>query len=412
MRLLFVVQRYGADALGGAERHCRDFATHLAARGHEVEVATSCARNYVDWADDHEPGTSVDLGVAVHRVRVRAPRDDRFFGPLHQRVVGAHGPVAYVVEREWMRMLGPDLPDLPEWLQSRAADFDVVIFFTYLYATSFDGLRALTGLAPTVLHPLAHDEPALGLGIFDQMFREADAFAFNVEEEQQLVDRRFGVTRPSIIIGTGTDIDDRDEAEHDVRAFRDRFGLGDAPYLLYVGRIDPGKGSMELADMFAARARRRGDDVALVALGDPVATLPEGSGVVMTGSVDEATKEAAMAGCLALVQPSYYESLSMVLLEAWAHRRPAIVQGRCDVLVGQARRSGGAIPYTGFAEFEAAVDLLLGSPAVAASLGEAGRRYVESRYGWDDVLGRYERFLQDVRASWRPHVGVGGPPAR
>jgi glycosyltransferase involved in cell wall biosynthesis len=401
VRLLFVVQRYGADALGGAERHCRDFATRLAARGHEVEVATSCARSYVDWADDLEPGSSVDDGVLVHRFRVRAPRDDRFFGPLHERVIGARAPVAHVVEREWMRMLGPDLLDLPEWLRARAVDFDVAIFFTYLYATSFDGLDALTGLTPTVLHPLAHDEPALRLGIFDQMFRAADAFAFNTEEEQQLVDGRFGIARPSIVIGTGIGTDERDGATHDVRGFRERFGLGDAPYLLYVGRIDPGKGSTELAEMFAERVRRRGHDVALVALGDPVTQLPPESGVVMTGAVDEATKEAAIAGCLALVQPSYYESLSMVLLEAWAHRRPALVQGRCAVLGGQARRSRGAIPYAGFAEFEAAVDMLLASPDLVVALGDAGRDYVESRYAWDDVLERYERFLEDVGATWR-----------
>jgi glycosyltransferase involved in cell wall biosynthesis len=406
MRMLFVVQRYGADALGGAERHCRDFASHLGARGHQVEVATSCADSYVDWADAHEPGTSVDAGVLVHRFRVRAPRRDRFFAPLHQRVVGAPGTVAHVVEREWMRMLGPDLPELPGWLRARADDFDVAIFFTYLYATSFDGLEALTGLTPCVLHPLAHDEPALQLGIFDQMIHATDAFGFNTEEEQALVQRRFGVSRRSLVIGTGIETAERDATAHDVAGFRKRFGLGDRPYLLYVGRIDPGKGSTELADMFATRARRRGDDVALVALGDPVTQLPRESGVVMTGAVDEATKEAALAGCLALVQPSYFESLSMVLLEAWAHRRPALVQGRCDVLVGQARRSGGAIPYTGFAEFEAAVDLLVSSPDLATSLGEAGRAYVERRYAWDDVLRRYERFLEDVAATWR--VSLGG----
>lgn len=402
MRLLFVVPCFGPDARGGAARHCRDFATKLALRGHQVEVATSCARTDGDWSDAYEPGATLEDGVLVHRFRVRSPRDDRFFGPLHQRVVGTPGPVAHVVEREWLRMLGPDLPELPAWLRSRAGDFDVVIFFTYLYATSFDGLHALTGLVPTVLHPLAHDEAALCAGIFDLVVRAADAFAFNTEEEQRLVHRRFGVERPSVIIGTGIATDERDTAEHDVNGFRERFDLGDGPYLLYVGRIDPGKGSTELAEMFAARAARRGKDVALVALGDPVTRLPEESGVVMTGPVDEATKEAAMAGCLALVQPSYYESLSMVLLEAWARRRPALVQGHCDVLVGQARRSGGAIPYEGFAEFEAAVDLLLDAPELVGSLGEAGRQYVESRYRWDDVLTRYEWFLEDAARRWRP----------
>ncbi|HET6793994.1 MAG TPA: glycosyltransferase, partial [Acidimicrobiales bacterium] len=112
-----------------------------------------------------------------------------------------------------------------------------------------------------------------------------------------------------------------------------------------------------------------------------------------TGFVDPDVPADAVAGCLALAHPSYFESFSMAVSEAWAQRKPALVQGHCAVLEGQARRSGGAIPYRGFAQFEAAVDLISGDARLAASLGDAGRRYVEDRYRWDDVLGRYERLL-------------------
>jgi len=405
VRLLFVVQRFGREALGGAERHCREFAIRLAGRGHDVEVITSCAISYVDWANEYPAGTEIADGVRVHRLPVRVPRDDRFFGPLHRRVVGSRRPVAHHVQREWMRMLGPDLPDLPAWLRGHAGDFDAVIFFTYLYASSYDGLHAVAGLAPTVLHPLAHDEPALRLGLFDPMFHLVDAFGYNTEEEQTLVEGRFGVFRPSIVIGMGVDLDSVDSESHDVAGFRARFGLGDTPYLLYVGRVDPGKGSGELAAMFGAYTSRHAEPVALVVLGDPVSELPTEAGAVLTGAVDEETKETALAGCLGLAQPSYYESLSIVLIEAWAHQRPALVQGHCEVLVGQARRSGGAIPYRGFAEFEGALEMLVESAELAASLGAAGRTYVESRYRWDDLLVRYEDFVENVVATWRRQSG-------
>jgi glycosyltransferase involved in cell wall biosynthesis len=42
-----------------------------------------------------------------------------------------------------------------------------------------------------------------------------------------------------------------------------------------------------------------------------------------------------LAGSRAFVHPSPYESLSMALLEAWKVGRPALVNGRCDVLRGQ-----------------------------------------------------------------------------
>jgi len=119
--------------------------------------------------------------------------------------------------------------------------------------------------------------------------------------------------------------------------------------------------------------------------------------IVSTGFVDDITKESAMAGAVALVVPSYFESFSQILCEAWVHGRPALVQGRCDVLAGQARRSGGAFAYRGYAEFEAALDLLLEDPARQARMGAAGRAYVERRYRWDRVLDRYERLLALAR---------------
>ena len=106
--------------------------------------------------------------------------------------------------------------------------------------------------------------------------------------------------------------------------------------------------------------------------------------VVVTGFVDEATRQAAVAGAAVAVQPSYRESFSLVLAEAWAEGKPALVQRACAVTNGQVRRSGGGIPYRGYAEFEAAVDLLLDSPELAATLGARGRRFVEDHYSWDD----------------------------
>lgn len=74
--------------------------------------------------------------------------------------------------------------------------------------------------------------------------------------------------------------------------------------------------------------------------------------------------------------------------------RPALVQGRCRVLVGQASRSGGALCYDGFAEFEAAVDLLITEDGLAERLGACGRQYVEANYQWDELSDRYEGLLR------------------
>ncbi|GIU90711.1 MAG: hypothetical protein KatS3mg010_1810 [Acidimicrobiia bacterium] len=88
----------------------------------------------------------------------------------------------------------------------------------------------------------------------------------------------------------------------------------------------------------------------------------------------------------------------MVLTEAFAQGRPGLVQSRCDVLLGHARRSGAAIPYAGFAEFEAALELLESRPGLADALGARGLAYVEAEYSWPVVLDRYERFLHGTAA--------------
>ena len=288
-----------------------------------------------------------------------------------------------------MRRQGPYLPELVPWLWSSAAGFDAVVFFTYLYYTTWAGLPAAAGLAPCVLHPTAHDEPPLYLSLFDTTFTHPSALAYLTEEEAALVHRRFRTRRPGSVVGMGID----PPGEVDVDRFRLTHGLDDRPYLVFVGRIDPHKGSVELFEFFVAYKQRNPGPLALVVVGEPVLPMPPHPDVVLTGFVDESTKSSAIVGALALVQPSYYESFSIVLVEAWSHARPALVNGGCAVLDGQARRSGGAIPYRGFADFEAGLDLLIERPALGRALGEAGRDYVEARYRWPVVLDEYEDLL-------------------
>lgn len=396
MRLLYVSPRYGKDIAAGAEGACREFATRLADRGHQVDVLTSCARSYVDWADVFEPGTTEVDGVNVHRLPVVAPRDDTVFGPLNARAVHGHRPVPLLLQKEWMRMQGPELAGMVDWIGDRAPEFDLAVFTPYLYYTTWAGLPAAASRTATLLHPAAHLEPPFELPLFDTMFRHADGFAYYTEEERELVDRRFRLDTPNGVMGIGID----QHLRGDVRAFRRHAPeVGERPYLLYLGRLDPGKGSLELFDYFAAFKERHPGPLALVYAGDPVHPVPEHPDVFVVGQLDDEAKSGALAGCLALTHPSYFESFSIVLCEAWAQSRPAIVQGRCAVLRGQARRSGGALPYEGYGQFEAAVELLLEDPELAHRLGRRGRAYVERRYRWETVLDRYERLLGVVAGA-------------
>jgi glycosyltransferase involved in cell wall biosynthesis len=393
LRILFVVQRYGEEVAGGAELCCRQFATRLAARGHHVEVATSRAQSALDWADTYPSGTTELDGVTVHRFDGTGTRDNEAFEAKTVEVLWSGTLVPPAEQEQWRSAQGPELPGLVPWLTRGAVGFDVAVHFSYLYTPTWAGLPVTSARVPTVLHATAHDEPAFWLPVFDDLFPLPTRFVWFTEEERDLLVRR-GAPHRGAVIGIGVDLD----SPGDGGRFRTRFALGDRPYLVFVGRVEAGKGSEELVQFFVAYKERNPGPLALVLVG-PAEDRRSHPDLVYTGFVDDGTRSDALAGAVALAQPSFFESFSMVLTEAWAQGRPVVAQGRTDVLVGQVRRSGGGVWYSGFAEFEAAVDLLVSSPELADTLGAAGRRFVEREYRWETVLRRYEGLLRETVGS-------------
>lgn len=394
LRLLFVVQRYGPTVRGGAEQAAREVAQRLAARGHHVEVLTTTARSYVDWSGDLLAGTEEIDGVVVHRLPVHPLRDPAVFDRLHDRVEHAVPPVAGELERAWASAQGPSVPELEPWLDAEAGRFDVAVFFTYLYATTTTGLPIAARHTATTLVPCAHDEPPLSLHVFDRVAHLADTLLFLTPEEAALVRRRFRLRTPHHIVGLGTDLDARPTRGAPV----------DGPYLLYVGRIDPSKGTSWLVDSFAALQEARPSPLRLVLLGELVVPPADHPDVVVVADADNAARDAALAGAVALVHPSPFESFGMVITEAWAVGTPVIAFGGNPVLRGHVTRSGGGVLVHTAAELGAAAELLAGNAALCDALGQAGRAHVEERFAWPTVTDAWERALHRAAVRGRRSV--------
>jgi glycosyltransferase involved in cell wall biosynthesis len=128
----------------------------------------------------------------------------------------------------------------------------------------------------------------------------------------------------------------------------------------------------------------------------PIPTHPR---VRHLGFVSDADKFDVLAASELLVMPSPYESLSMVALEAWALGKPVLASARCDVLVGQCRRSNGGLYYTDGVEFGAALDTLLSEPQTSAALGSHGRRYYEQHYSWPVIERKYLDMFERLRTD-------------
>ena len=124
--------------------------------------------------------------------------------------------------------------------------------------------------------------------------------------------------------------------------------------------------------------------------------IPDHPQIRTLGYVSDEVRSALLANAAALVVPSPYESLSIVLLEAWNYGVPALVNGRCKVLAGQVQRANGGLYYMSPSEFDEAADYLLTQRAERDALGRQGLAYVEREYRWPTVLARVEDLMQQV----------------
>lgn len=121
--------------------------------------------------------------------------------------------------------------------------------------------------------------------------------------------------------------------------------------------------------------------------------LPRIPGLEALGFVSEDRKRELLRGALALVHPSPYESLGIVILEAMGSAVPIVVRADCEVMVEHCRRGGGGTWVRDGAEFSAAVARLAGDPRLCERLGRAGRAFAEREYGMpayvERLLGRF-----------------------
>ena len=424
MKLAFIVQRYGTEILGGSEYHCRLIAERLA-QAHEVEVLTTCARDYITWKNEYPEGTDRVRGVTVRRFATAMTRDLEAFNRQSDWIF--HHPHTADEEMEWLKQQGPWCPALLDHLARRHQQFDALIFFTYLYAPTVLGLQ----IAPSrsILVPTAHDEPAIHLDVYKEMFSLPAAVAYNTDVERRFLTTHFPVRAVAEeTIGCGVELpwsDAREPARADennplrepdteVRrfdgyqplpphitergaVFRRRHRLH-GQFVLYGGRIDPGKGCEELIEYFSSYVTE-GGDATLTLMGVKLMKLPDEPFIRFAGLLSERERLQALEAATVVSVPSPYESLSLLALEAFAVGTPILANARSEVLVEHCVRSNAGLYYADRDEFVEALTLLLADAPLRTAMGRNGREYVRRNYRWDVILSKYDTLIAAVRAA-------------
>jgi glycosyltransferase involved in cell wall biosynthesis len=379
VKLAVVVQRYGADISGGAELHARYVAERLA-RHAEVQVVTTCARDYISWRNELPQGDETVNGIPVKRFAVSRPRNTAEFARRSRIVFDETHSVAD--ELAWLRSEGPTSPRLIRYLAAARTRYDFFVFFSYRYYHAWHGVRAVPDRA--ILVPTAERDAAAGVSIFGPVFRGARALMYNSFEERVLIQGVSARTGPGVVVGIGSEIPERTQPWR----FRKKFGMK-RPFAVYIGRIDENKGCGELFAFFERYAAMYPHGLDLILVGSRVLDIPQHPRIRHAGFLSDEDKFDALAAADVLIMPSPYESLSMVALEAWALGKPVLANGRCDVLRGQVVRSNGGLYYQTFEEFAEGLYALEGSGPLGAVLGRNGREFFQRHYTWPVIERKY-----------------------
>jgi starch synthase len=181
-----------------------------------------------------------------------------------------------------------------------------------------------------------------------------------------------------------------------------------SPYVLYVGRITDQKGIFHLLE--AARMLPEGVQVVLCASAPDTPEIeerlrravPAHPNVLWIGEmlpveqVVQLYSHAAVFCC-----PSVYEPFGLINLEAMACETPVVASAVGGIVeVVDPGVTGLLVPPGKPDALAAALREVLGDPARARALGQAGRRRVEERFSWASVAERTEEVYRDAIAEF------------
>lgn len=386
MHLLQLTPYYApAYAFGGVVRAVEGLSRALVARGHSVTVLTTDALSLHERY--HGPHEEWRDGVRVLRV------PNRLHGLRRYNLSSPPGM------RTAFRELLPTVDVL------HVHEFRTV---ENLLVTP---LAARHGL-PVVLSPhgtLTYQTGRSTLKLWwDRLFsrRMAGRFAQIVALVQPELDdaralwAQFGQqTTRFTLVPNGIDLAEFDPLP-DGTAFRERYGMGTARLVLFLGRLHERKGVEALVRAFQAAQLAQ---TTLVLAGPDEGMLERlrpllGDNIRHTGYLDAQTRLEALSAASLFVLPATGEGLSMAVLEAMAARLPVLLSPGCNLPIVQDVGAGRIVPPEAAALREA-LQSMLAQPEALQQMGAAARQLVEQRFTWERVAEQMEAVYQAALRS-------------
>ena len=194
-----------------------------------------------------------------------------------------------------------------------------------------------------------------------------------------------------------------------LRRARKRLGVGDGPFVLAIGVIEPRKNLIRLMDAFFALKQRGAvpADLKLVLAGgkgwlfdgifEHHAASPVRDDILMPGFVPDEMLPAIYSAAEVLAFPSLYEGFGLPILEAMACGTP-VVASHASCLPEVAEGAALMIEPTDIDGLSAALELVLLDTTLRARLIEQGRKRA-SKYTWQHAAELLLQVYEKVAAA-------------
>lgn len=427
LKIAFIVVRYGKEVNGGAEYHCRLLAEKMIKK-YDIEIITTCVRNYVTGENFYTPGTEVDNGVVVRRFPVNGTNN---LTAEEQRVIHARSKpprrLRHLLYKlgllsplsrflcTWKWMLDRDIvkqrystfysDDMINYIKENKENYDIFISITAEYAPFYYSAMNIGDKLISI--PTLHLCRSSFRGSLAQAFSNTKFVGFNTVSEQKLAKKIFGADlKNNGIISVGIE----PAAADDWNRVKRDFNLPDK-YILFVGRLERSKIGKMMDYYELYRKKMAGREVLpLVAVGQVFDNSIVSPNVIYTGFVSEAQKRSIIQHAHIIINPSMYESLSLILLEALHDNIPVLVNGKCNVLKEHCIKSRNAVLYyTNKRNFIKNLTRIIYDEDTRKYMAEKGKEYLKDNYDWDIIMKNMENAINFVTESNRVKIGNNEP---
>ena len=408
MRILHVSPMY-SPILGGAELHLSKISEGLAARGHEVTVLTTNARNSWDL-HDAKPANLPEVesinGVKIVRLQpINGGALEKLIWTCWNLRGGYRGLNWLFTPSGFdLFMRGPRTYGVIPYLLSSNADVVASMNWHWPLAHHCHIARRLKPYKLVGI-PLFHTaEDWCDRDIYRRMLCNCDAVVANTEFEAEFA--RVRGARNVQAVGVG--IHPEDFEKRDGRALREAYHIGNHPVIGFVGRLIANKG---ITTVIAAMRQvwKTNSEVRLLIAGaappsskqdvlrlHELSTL-ERSRVIQICDFKDEDKASIFDALDVFALPSVGESFGIAYLEAWMCGKPVIgarigptsdvIDEGVDGLLSKPEDPG---------DLAEKLLELLSDPGKRERMGQNGRTKTLKRYTWDLIIDKMEQLYRRV----------------